>query len=350
MKRFIAVLLAAVLLAASAAGCSPGGKETGEITGCEYTETGRADGGFLSLSVSRNGREASLHFQGAAGGGSEPLDAQVAVQPDVLDRVAEAAARWGIRDWSGGASPAGREDGVTALRLTYGDGSRVFVSTADSLPEGGPAALQEIRDILFTAVTAEGRPAFGGEGAPIDMTLLAEPEPTADGGTESLSPEGQAALDALREETVNDGAVFAIACLGLPDTSGGSVASDRGYLALMLEAEDYGDLTFLADLPAGRFAETAEGRALYMILPLDPAAEISVYTGTEADEEQLMFRGDGALPLLLRCGADPGKEDVLVVIAAPDGSVTEVRPRLENGMLAPMLRGHDCSAYSRAVG
>ena len=245
---------------------------------------------------------------------------------------------------------AGRDEGVTALRLTYADGTRVFVSTADSLPEGGAAALQEIRDILFTAVTLEDCPVFGGEEAPVDMTRLAEPEPAADGGEESLSPEGQAVLDAIREETVNDGAVFAIACLGLPDTSGGSVASDRGYLSLMLEAEDYSDLAFLAELPAERFAETETGKVLYMILALDPAAEVFVYLGEKADRGQLLFQGDGTLPLILRCGADPGKEDVLVVIAASDGSVTEFRPRLENGMLAPVMRGHDCSVYNRAVG
>ena len=353
MKRFMALLLAAVL-AVSAAGCSggTGGKsERKELTACEYTETGRPDGSYLSVSVTRKEKEAGLDFGASAGTGTEPLTAQTPVRSEVLDRVAETAERWGMEDWSGNASAARPGDGVTALRLTYADGTRLYLSTADDLPEGGPSALEEIREVLFTAQTPEGAPVFGGKEAPVDMTALAEPEPSADDWSDSLSPEGLAAVNSLREQTMDDGGVYAIAFLGSPDTSAGGVASDRGYLTLMLQAEGYDDLTFLSELPADRFAELPEGRTLYLILALDPEAVIEVYRGTAARPDSLLYRGDGALPLLVRCGADPAVQDALVVIAASDGSVTEIAPRLtEEGRIAPVMRGYDCSAYNRAVG
>ena len=353
MKRFLA-LLAALLLILCAAGCSGGsggGKERAELTACEYTETGHADGSYLSVSVTRKERNAELDFQASSGAGTEPLTAKTDVRPEVLDRAAETAARWGMKDWPGDTPASRPEDGVTALRLTYADGSRLYVSTADSLPEGGPAALEEMREVLFGAVTPDGAAVFGGEGSPVDLSILAEPEPSADDWSDTLGPEGLEAVNALREKTMDDGGVYAIAVLGSPDTSGGGVASDRGYLTLMLQAEGYDDLTFLSDLPADRFAELPEGRTLYLILPLDPAAVIEVYRGTSAHSGELMFRGDGALPLVLRCGADPTAADVLVMISASDGSVTEITPCLtDGGQLTPQMRGYDCSAYNRAVG
>ena len=356
MKRFTALLLA-VMLTVFAAGCSGsaggnGGKnERKVLTACEYTETGRPDGSYLSINVTRMEKEAEMDFGASAGAGKEPLTAQTPVRSELLDRVAETAERWGMMDWSGNASSSHPEDGVTALRLTYADGTRLYLSTADDLPEGGPSALEEIREVLFTALTSEGTPVVGGKEAPVDMTALAEPEPSADDWSESLSPEGLAAVNALREQTMDDGGVYAIAYLGSPDTSGGGVASDRGYLTLMLQAEGYDDLTFLSEMPADRFAELPEGRTLYLILALDPGAVIEVYRGTAAHADSLLYRGDGALPLVLRCGADPTVQDVLVVIAASDGSVTEIAPCLtETGQIAPVMRGYDCSAYNRAVG
>ena len=349
----MALLLAAVL-AVSAAGCSggTGGKsERKELTACEYTETGRPDGSYLSVRVTRREKEADLDFGASAGAGTEALTAQTPVRSELLDRVAETADRWGMEYWSGKTSAVRPEDGVTALRLTYADGTRLYLSTADELPAGGPSALEEVREVLFTALTPEGAPVFGGSGAPVDMTALAEPEPSADDWSDSLSPEGLAAVTSLREQTMDDGGVYAIAFLGSPDTSGGGVASDRGYLTLMLQAEGYDDLTFLSELPADRFAELPEGRTLYLILALDPSAVIEVYRGTAVRQDSLLYRGDGALPLLVRCGADPTAQDVLVVIEASDGSVTEVAPRLtEEGQIAPVMRGYDCSAYNRAVG
>ncbi len=350
MKRFLTLILAA-LLAACVVGCSDGKKEQVCLTACEYTETGRPDGSFLSLAVTRNGKTAELEFHASAGEGTEPLEARETVRLEVLDRAEETAERWGMKDWRGGTVHSEPTDGVTALRLIYADGTRLFLSTADELPEGGPAALEELREVLFTAFTTDGTPVFGGEEALVDLSVLAEPEPPADDWSDDLSPEGMAAVNALREQTINDGGVYAAAILGLPDTSGGNVASDRGYLTLMLQAEGYDELTFLSELPADRFAELPEGKTLYMILALDPAAVIEAYRGTEADQKALFFRGDGALPVVLRCGEDPAVEDVLVVISATDGSVTEIRPSLtEEGRMSPLMRGYDCSAYNRAVG
>ena len=336
---------------ACAAGCSGGKKEQAALTACEYTETGRADGSYLSLTVNRGGKTADLEFQASAGAGTDPLTAKTEVRPEVLDRAAEMADHWGMKDWSTGTASSKPADGVTALRLTYADGSRLYLSTADALPEGGPAALDEMREILFSALTPEGADVFGGEGAVVDLSALAAPEPSADDWSDSLSPEGLETVNALREQTMDDGGVYAIAYLGSPDTSGGGVAADRGYLTLMLQAEGYEDLTFLADLPADRFVELPEGRTVFFILALDPAAVIEVYRGTSARTEALLFRGDGTLPLVLRCGADPTVEDVLAVISASDGSVTEITPSLtDDGRIAPVMRGYDCSAYNRAVG
>ena len=351
MKRFIALLLACLFLTAVAAGCSAGEDRQAALTACEYTETGRPDGSYLSITVTRNGQGAVMDFRASAGTGTDPLTTEMPVRAELLDQAAETAERWSMKDWSGDTGTADVTDGVTALRLSYADGTRLYLSTADDLPTGGSAAFEEVRDTLFTALTPEGLSVFGGQEAPIDLSALAEPEPTADGWTDDLSLEGQAAVDHLREKTVEDRGAYAIAFLGSPDTSGGGVASDRGYLTLMLQAEGYEDLTFLAELPSDRFAELPDGRTLYMVLALDPSAVIEVYQGTDLRQDRLLFRGDGVLPLLLRCGADPMKEDVLVVISSSDGSVTEFSPRLtEDWILAPLTRGYDCSAYNRAVG
>ena len=351
MKRFTVLILACIFLMMVAAGCSSGKGGRSVLSSCEYTETGRTDGSYLSVSVMRSGKEASLGFRASAGTDSKQLTAEIPVQTEVLDRVAETAERWSMKDWAGGTGTVNTADGVIALRMTYDDGTRLYISTADDLPSGGPAALEEVRETLFTALTPDGLSAFGGQEAPIDLSVLAEPEPAADGWKSELSPEGQTTVNVLREEIMDDGSVYAIAFLGSPDTSGGGVASDRGYLTLMLQAEGYENLTFLAELPSDRFVELPEGRTLYLILTLDPSAVIEVYRGTEDQREALLFRGDGALPLLLRCGAEVTEEDVLVVVSASDGSMTEFSPRLtEEGTVAPVMRGFDCSAYNRAVG
>ena len=361
MKRLrIPILTILILALCLAAGCGrpdepeqPAGPPdpAARIDSCEYTVTGEAGGGYTSLAVSRTEDGALLRFRFAPTGTGTETTADVAVDPEVLDRLAVLAQERDVAGWKPAAGAGGTQEAVTALRLVFGDGKRVFVSTADRLPEGAAAALQAFADAMYTSVTADGSPVFGGPEAPVDITALAEPEPEASAWEQEAGEEAVETLRGLRGVLLDEGAVYGIALLGYPDVSGGKVSGDRGYLSLMLEAEGYADWDFLARLPEDRFAEKEDGRVLYMILPLDPAAEISVYTGTEADEEQLMFRGDGAMPLLLRCGADPGKEDVLVVIAASDGSVTEIAPCLtEEGRLAPVMRGYDCSAYNRAVG
>ncbi|MBR6950389.1 MAG: hypothetical protein IKH56_01515 [Oscillospiraceae bacterium] len=349
--KCITALLVAVVLVLCTVGCSEKRSGKAVLTACEYAETGRMDGSYLSLTVTRKTEAGELEFRASAGAETEPLDVRTAVLPDVLDRAAETAERWGMKDWTVGAALTVPEDGVTALRLTYADGTRLYLSTADELPEGGEAALDEMRETLFSAATTEGAPVFGGEDAPVDLSVLAAPEPAAEDVAGGLSEEGKAVIGALREQTTDAGGVYAVAFLGSPDTSGGGVASDRGYLTLMLQAEGYDDLTFLAELPVDRFVELSEGRTLYMVLALDPAAEIEVYRGTTAARDALVFRGDGELPLVLRCGADPTVQDALVVISASDGSVTELSPGLtDEGQIVPLMRGYDCSAYNRAVG
>ena len=362
MKRLrIPILTILILALCLSAGCGrPGGPEqpaeppdpADRIDSCEYTVTGEAGGGYTSLAVSRTEDGASLRFRFAPTGTGTETTADVAVDPEVLDRLAVLAQERDVAGWKPAAGAGGTQEAVTALRLVFGDGKRVFVSTADRLPEGAAAALQAFADAMYASVTADGSPVFGGPEAPVDITALAEPEPEASAWEQEAGEKAVETLRELRGVLLDEGAVYGIALLGYPDVSGGKVSGDRGYLSLMLEAEGYADWDFLARLPEDRFAEKEDGRVLYMILPLDQGAELAVYEKTDQGRGDCLFRGDGSLPLIVRCGRVRTEADVEIVLTSADSGEVSIEPWTdpESEQIVPGIRGYDCSAYTRAVG
>jgi len=341
---------------------SPTEDRASGLISCEYSSTGDELGGYTALAIRQTEEGAEMSFASASGADAGEIKTDTAICPDLLEQLWSLAETADMRNWQELPPTEGEmtDETVSSLRLTWDDGHCLFVSSRDQMPEGGIKAFQSMIQLLYTAQTPDGQMVFGGEEALVDLSKLAEAEsaPESYDGT-ALSENAQRQLDAVRRQLTEEGADYALALLGYPDVSGGSLKNDRGYVSLLLEAEGYSDYLFLSDLPAEQYVETDEGTELFLLITCNPESEIQIFewlppTG-ESDFGQrgnLLYEGKGELPLLLRCNVSDIIPEVEVELGTADGNLVCFQPfiSLQDGSLSVEEHGRDISNYRYAVG
>jgi len=85
------------------------------------------------------------------------VEKTVRMSSDVVTGVMEIIDRYGMRDW--GELPEAEEFALDApsmrFRCTYSDGSSITAGSGDELPDGGGAAIREIRDYVLRCAGLE---------------------------------------------------------------------------------------------------------------------------------------------------------------------------------------------------
>lgn len=74
------------------------------------------------------------------------------------------------------------------------------------------------------------------------------------------------------------------------------------------------------------YAATTKGREIYMIVPSQPSASVTV---KDVNTGEVLYRGDSK-PIIVRCNEDH-KSDVEITIIDDTGKLTKYRPALNNG-------------------
>lgn len=371
-QRAVMALLLSMLLFLTACGAGPQPKEEPEgevkpgeplapaLIECSYSVMGDEWGGYTFLSLQREENAVMLSFAAAASANGSELAVDAAVDPALLEEVRALAESGNMCTWQDLPPDElmAEDDAVSTLRLTWEDGTKLYVSSRDALPKDGDRAFNGIIRLLYTAQTPDGQPVFEGENALVDLSALAEPEPEPGGRDWELTA-AREQLNGLRQVLTDEGAEYALALLGYPDVMGGPVEADRGYLALMLDAEGYEDYAFLAELPSDCFVETEAGTELYLLLIRDPSASVQVFEWQLEEGEtacgkrgRLMFEGSGELPLLLRCNVSDVIPEMEVAVTLQEGEEIVFWPclSLEDGRIAMDEKGKDISNYIYAVG
>lgn len=97
----------------------------------------------------------------------------------------------------------------------------------------------------------------------------------------------------------------------------------------------FGD--WIYELPADRFVRTVRGREMYLIIPFDEAAEVTVTemlydseTYSEYPDETLYHSTDGE-PFIIVCNPDDRRSDVLITIKDTKGGIYEWYPGVMTG-------------------
>ena len=90
----------------------------------------------------------------------------------------------------------------------------------------------------------------------------------------------------------------------------GALLEERNYLESVLGGLDEGWRGIAQSIPDERIVDVLGGRELYLILPMDADAGVSVVYLSD-DEESLIYHSETGEPFLLRCNAvtSPWEED-----------------------------------------
>ncbi|MCQ2452796.1 MAG: hypothetical protein MJ075_06660, partial [Oscillospiraceae bacterium] len=164
-RRTVMALLLSMLLFLTACGAGPQPKEEPEgeaqpselsapaLIGCAYSVTGDEWGGYTSLALQREENAVMLSFAAAASANGSELAVDAAVDPALLEEVWALAESGNMRTWQD-LPPnelMAEDEAVSTLRLNWEDGTKLYVSSRDALPEGGNRAIDAATSEIYTA-------------------------------------------------------------------------------------------------------------------------------------------------------------------------------------------------------
>ncbi|MBQ1434451.1 MAG: S-layer homology domain-containing protein [Clostridia bacterium] len=147
-----------------------------------------------------------------------------------------------------------------------------------------------------------------------------------------------------RQVLVDEGVLCGAVLVGVFGDERGQneMISDMDYWRQVLE--DSGlteDFEFLRDMPACQIVQTGGGRELYLIIPTDRFASVSVNkwimnesNGWVGETGEVLYKSDTGEPFLLCCNWVDSYPDAQVIIVGENGSVLDWHPQLS------MMDGH----------
>lgn len=143
-----------------------------------------------------------------------------------------------------------------------------------------------------------------------------------------------------RQVILDSGAICGAAFLGTVDPEATNLFLDRDYYEMVFgEGRVTEVFKFLSEIPDDYFAYTPLGQELYLIVPLDENASVSVNSLMRDDElhqmvvKDVIYKSETGAPFLVRCN-DGFSWDSQVVIIDSEGNTVTWMPQLdENGSL-----------------
>jgi len=124
----------------------------------------------------------------------------------------------------------------------------------------------------------------------------------------------------------------------------------------LLESGLLEDFDFLTELPGKNIVQTGGGREIYLIIPLDPYASVTVNqwicneaNGYVGEAGEVLYKNDYGEPFLLCCNRLDSVPDTQIVIVDGDGEILEWNPRLSlhDGMIVNYSEGKTIYDFTR---
>ena len=178
----------------------------------------------------------------------------------------------------------------------------------------------------------------------INSTTGAPPSPSAIEVSKNVIKETSAVADEeswnpsiiQRQLLADEGAMCGVIFLGYVDESVGDLKENRDYYQSRFEKLGYMDgFPFFEELPDSNIVQTEHGQELYVIIPEDPGATVSINQwitdadkGFEGKTGDVLYRSEEGTPILLKCNASELVSDVELVIVDSDGDQMKWYPAL----------------------
>ncbi|MBQ3843250.1 MAG: hypothetical protein II820_11255 [Ruminiclostridium sp.] len=206
--------------------------------------------------------------------------------------------------------------------------------------------------------TGKGTDVLGNE---VDLVMAAGSESDMNG---SADPEDMTGSFAPQKKILNEeGYLFGVRYLGYIDASANDPGIDGLYINNILESTGTAEeCNIYIGMPGNHFASTKDGTELYLIVPRDVEGKVTIYENVidyDTAKESLgnvIYKGENAEPLLLKCNVSDIFPDVVVEITDKDGKSFQWRPFIsgENGQVvtnnAENVKIYDFTDYSRLAG
>ncbi|MBR2742143.1 MAG: DUF3298 and DUF4163 domain-containing protein [Clostridia bacterium] len=136
----------------------------------------------------------------------------------------------------------------------------------------------------------------------------------------------------LLDEDYPCGVVF----IGYVDRAANDLDEYREYYNTIFEGSGYAeDFDFLTSVPANRFVCVEQGEELYLVIPRDENASVTVsawYIGEENDYQgeakEILYKSEDGAPFLLKCNVSEIMPDTLITVVDGAGEILEWSPAI----------------------
>ncbi len=200
---------------------------------------------------------------------------------------------------------------------------------------------------IFTVdrYTAKGTLAANGGEEPVDL---------ADMRYETVTPAPWSPEVAQRGEMLDSEKHIGIMYLGLPLPDESYMPGEPMFLTDMHYNGAEERFPWVTELPADRLVKTVRGREMYLIIPADKEASVTVRELLYDDDTYSEYTDDtlyqsGGEPFVIICNADRRRSDVRITVTESDGTVYELSPWVnylnKDGQYAVSVNEYDEAVY-----
>ena len=152
---------------------------------------------------------------------------------------------------------------------------------------------------------------------------------------ETISPAPWSPAVIQRQVMLDEEKPLGVMFLGRPYMAEPYAPHEPIYNGIFQNAGAVDAFDWIMDLPADRFIKTVRGKEMYLIIPFDEAAEVTVSEMLYDDEtyssypDETLYHSTDGEPFIVVCNADRRRSDVLVTITDSSGNTYEWYPSVE---------------------
>ncbi|MBO6229251.1 MAG: hypothetical protein J6O50_01675 [Ruminiclostridium sp.] len=210
--------------------------------------------------------------------------------------------------------------------MVLGDTFRYFDAEDNVVIVQGDGETDDVKFVI-DRFTAKGSLFMYGEEYAVDLANMQY------GETITPAPWSPAVIQ--RQVMFDEGKPLGVMFLGMPYMSGPYAPHEPIYNGIFQNAGAVDAFDWIMDLPADRVIKTVRGKEMYLIVPFDEAAEVTVSEMLYDDEtyssypDETLYHSTDGEPFIVVCNADRRRSDVLVTIRDSSGNTYEWYPGVE---------------------
>lgn len=136
---------------------------------------------------------------------------------------------------------------------------------------------------------------------------------------------------AQRQEELNDTYLCGVVLIGYVD----SEATPADCKEILLDSDYTADFEFIADIPDANCIDAGHGNELYLIIPQDPEASVTVNEWLLTEENEFMgepgaeyYHSDTGAPILLKCNFSDIMPSAVITITESNGDSLQWCPSI----------------------